>query len=263
VSAPARNPCATCGACCRSYVVPVCGHDVWSISTRQRLGPEQFLISYPQREPGPDGFRLVRDGPTYGLALDKQGPLRAEGPCVFLLRLGGGHDRCGIYAERPVVCRSYPMSSWRDAVVQRDDTLCPPASWSAEDVALPTWREALQRQRMRFDVYHEVVARWNARIAEARASAPRTLREYCSYLLNVYDRLDRIEGELGAATMARVEAGWRSFPDPVLRASAVPVHDDSVDHDAIDDDFVWIRYFERAREIVDEFYPGVARHATT
>ena len=22
-----HNPCATCGACCRSYIVPVCGYD--------------------------------------------------------------------------------------------------------------------------------------------------------------------------------------------------------------------------------------------
>jgi Fe-S-cluster containining protein len=247
VSAPTRDPCATCGACCRSYVVPVCGHDVWSISARQRLGPEQFLITYPQREEGPDGFRLQQDGPTYGLALDKQGPLRAEGPCIFLLRLGGGHDRCGIYAERPVVCRSYPMSLWRDAVVQRDDALCPPASWSAGDVALPAWRDALQRQRMRFDVYHEVVARWNARVAEPGGSAPRTLPAYFSYLLNVYDRLDRLERELGAPAMAQIEVAWRSLPDPAHRASGARP----------DGDVGWVRYLERACEIVDGFYAGV------
>ena len=57
----ARNPCATCAQCCTSYIVSVCGYDVWRISTRQRLSPEQFLVAMPQDRRGKDGFLLNAD----------------------------------------------------------------------------------------------------------------------------------------------------------------------------------------------------------
>ena len=183
--------------------MPVCGYDVWLISTRQHLGPEQFLLAFPQQQPGLDGFRLSGDGPTFGLALDKQGPLRATQPCVFLMRLAGGHDRCGIYAERPVVCRSYPMSVWENAVVQRRDALCAPGSWSEADVGLPAWRDSLQLLRIHFDFYHEVVARWNARVAAEAPGAEFELPEYYSYLLNVYDRVASLENETSTPERVR------------------------------------------------------------
>ena len=242
-----HNPCATCGACCRSYLVPVCGYDVWLISTRQRLGPEQFLLTIPQQEPGPDGFRLEPEGPTYGLALDKQGPLRATQPCVFLVHLTDGNDRCGIYAERPVVCQSYPMSTWRASVIQRRDALCPSGSWSDADIGTPSWRDALQRLRMHFDIYHEVVARWNARVATAAARAQFDLREYFSYLLNVHDRLAALDDAMGAAALAEVQAAWPALPSPGDVAPSAAGSDGKA---------VWLQYFGRVRQIVQGFYPG-------
>src|SRR6266498_4427592 len=141
----AANPCATCGQCCRSYIVSVCGHDVWQISTRQRLSPERFLVACPQDEPRRDGFLLVATGATYGLMLDQQGPLEATQPCVFLLQLGGGHARCGIYDHRPVVCQAYPMGRSDAGILKRDNVLCPPDSWSPSQLRHPAWRPALQR----------------------------------------------------------------------------------------------------------------------
>ena len=37
-----HNSCASCGICCRSHIIPLSGYDVWRISTRQHLSPEQF-----------------------------------------------------------------------------------------------------------------------------------------------------------------------------------------------------------------------------
>src|SRR5690242_11082305 len=105
-----HNPCAACGLCCRSYIVPVCGYDVWRISTAQRLSPEQFLVSYPPADPGLDSFLLAAKEPPQALALDKQGRFARKQPCVFLLRLADGTDRCGIYDHRPVTCQAYPMA---------------------------------------------------------------------------------------------------------------------------------------------------------
>src|SRR5438270_9699051 len=143
-----HNPCATCGACCRNYIVPVCGRDIWFISTRQRLSPEQFLVAFPQEDSAIDGFYLQAGSKPYGLALDKQGKFGRTQPCVFLMHLGEGNDRCGIYNDRPTVCRAYPMALWSDVVYQRKDSLCPPDSWPVKEVLRPSWRAALQRFHM-------------------------------------------------------------------------------------------------------------------
>jgi Fe-S-cluster containining protein len=252
MTAPSHTPCATCGLCCRSYVVPLSGYDVWLISTRQQLAPDTFVIACQQEQPGADGFRLAPDGPTYGLALDKRGRLRAKQACVFLMSLGDRHDRCGIYDHRPVVCQVYPMSLRQSAVVQRTDALCPPDSWPEESLADAAWLDALRRQRMRFDVYHEVVARWNARADRASLPTP-TLGEYLVFVMNAYARLAHFERELGERELSNVIATWPSSgADALARATSnggeMPA---------------WARYYAQARNAIDELYPQLERNGAS
>jgi Fe-S-cluster containining protein len=245
------DPCSTCGLCCRSYIVPVCGDDVWRISNRQRLAPEQFLIACPQQTPGADGFFLAPGGQAYGLALDKRGRFHPKRPCVFLVELAGGQSRCGVYDHRPVVCQAYPMSLRGTLVTQRADSLCPPGSWTEVEVARPAWRAAQQRQRMRFDVYHEVVAYWNARVAAAGAAFPAArfpLVEYLSYVLNVYARLAALDEGLGPEGLERLVAGWPTGLLPGAEVAAEYLPDGAPD---------WLAYLRRARRIIEPFY-GVA-----
>ena len=242
------NPCATCGACCRSYVVNVCGYDVWLISVRQRLSPEQFVVALERESASLEAFRLEHGGPTYALMLDKRGRIHPQQPCVFLVRLADGTDRCGIYAERPVVCQSYPMGMWSNVVFQRNDTLCPPGSWPLASVVRPSWRTAMQRLRMHYDIYHEVVARWNARVAAAGPGAQFSLAEFYSYLLNVYDRLAALDDEVGEADLAQVQATWGALPERDPAASELRVRPG---------EFPWLDYVARMRQVVDGFYPEV------
>lgn len=243
-----HNPCATCGACCRNYVVPLCGRDVWAISTQQRLDPEEFVTAFPLSKPAPDAFQLNGDSFTFVMALNKQGEFIVEAPCTFLVQLGGGHARCGIYAHRPVVCQSYPMIMFRETVIQRKDSLCPPNSWSAEDVQRPAWRAKIQHVNMSFDIYHEVVARWNARVMSSPTGTTYPLKVYFDYLMNVYDQLGGLEAEVGAETLERVEANWGSMPE------SGDLADESLDHDQ----YPWIGYLGAAREVIDGFYPGIS-----
>jgi Fe-S-cluster containining protein len=244
VTEEARNPCATCGACCRSYVVPVCGYDVWRISQAQRLAPEQFVIAVAQPEPRTDGFRLEPAGPTYGLMLDKQGRLQANQSCVFLFHLAGGNDRCGIYPDRPVVCRSYPMVIAPRGVTFRDKPLCPPDSWPEAELRKRSWRHAVLRVNMQFDLYADVVARWNARVDLAHAGSGFALAEYFSYLINVYERVAALDARNGEETLARVELSWGYVPDPSRSDLRLR-------------DLLWPSYFSRFRDIVDDFYPEI------
>ena len=243
----AANPCATCGACCRSYVVPVYGHDVWQLATRQRLSPESFVVVVPEKAPRPEAFRLQAEGQPFSLALDKKGTFHMNRPCVFLMELPGGNARCGVYAERPIVCQTYPMSLWSGVVAQRKDTLCPPDSWPLAQVVRPHWHEKLRRLVFRLDIYGEIVARWNARVA-ALPSVTFVLPEFLAYMLNVYERLDAMERELGEETMGVVEGSWPAFPRPAVDAELVTRFAAQVP---------WLGYFARARAVIDSFYSQI------
>lgn len=245
---PHHNPCATCGRCCHSYVVPVSGEDIWRISTALRLSPAAYLVACPQKEPTPEGFRLQRDGPTYFLALDKRGPFGRHRPCVFLVRLGGGHERCGIYTHRPIVCRTYPMQFRGGVISERSASLCPPNSWPAAVVQRPAWREQYLQQRQSFDVHSLVVARWNARVAAGHPEQIFRMHEFSSYLLNAYDQLDQLRQALGPVSMAAVAATWGQLPPGLSLDGPVQLRGDEL---------LWLRYVTQARAIVERFYPAV------
>lgn len=248
MSPPSAGPCATCGVCCRSYAVPLCGYDIWLISTGQHLSPEQFVVLCRQEEPGRDGFLLEAGGTVGFLVLDKQGPFRPDARCVFLLHLADGTDRCGIYAHRPVICQGYPMSIWSGLVYQREDALCPPGGWAKDEPRRPAWRAAFGRIYMHFDIYHEVVARWNARV-RATPDTRFALSEYYAYLLNVYDRLARLAAATGEETLVALQAAWPTIPRSGHAEAEVHVQAGAIP---------WLDYLLQARRIIDSFYPEIA-----
>jgi Fe-S-cluster containining protein len=187
VALASGNPCSTCSLCCRSYLVPLCGHDVWSISRNLGLEPAQFTIAWQEEEPSVDGFRLERDGPLFSLVLDKRSWTQQQSACIFLMRLPGGHDRCGIYESRPAACRAYPMLLVEGRAQLRDDPLCAPNAWPAGEVGRPSWRDTLEAAHNHFDVYSVVRSVWDQRVRATETS--HTLDEYYAYLLWAYDRV--------------------------------------------------------------------------
>jgi Fe-S-cluster containining protein len=227
------------------------GHDIWLLSSRQRLSPEEYLILVPEKAPRPEGFRLQADGKVFTLALDKKGRFGIKRPCVFLVELPGGNDRCGVYADRPIVCQTYPMSMWSKVVAQRTQTLCPPNSWPLAEVTRPHWRTKLTLLCFHLDIYGEIVARWNARVA-AYPQATFVLPEYFSYLLNVYDRLAALDAALGPEVLEVVEGSWPTFPRPALDTETVNRFAETVP---------WLGYFARVRRVIDSFYPEIPSQA--
>lgn len=226
------TPCASCGVCCRSYVVPVCGFDVWRISRELQIDPTTFLVAWQEEEPGTDGFRLEAAGPLFTLVLDKRSWSRQQSACVFLMRFGAGQDRCGIYGQRPVACRSYPMLLVDGDVVLRGDPLCPPGAWSSADAADPAWRAALQQAAMQYEVYKVVVDRWNGRVRSGAFAATPGFADYYRYLLAAYDAL----ADLGAdeAALRERAATWRA---PAADALDRPP---------------WQRHLDRVRAVLDQ-----------
>jgi Fe-S-cluster containining protein len=183
--AASGHPCDTCGVCCRSYLVPLCGHDVWALSRHLHMPPSGFAIAWQEEEPSVDGFRLERDGPLFSLVLDKRSWSRERSPCIFLMRLPDGRDRCGVYDDRPASCRAYPMLLVQESIRLRDDPLCPPGAWPVDEPTKPAWREAVEQAHHKFDVYQVVLSVWNQRVRAGEASY--ALDDYYAYLLEAYD----------------------------------------------------------------------------
>ena len=242
------NPCATCHiGCCYEYIVPLCGVDVWSLARAQKLPPEQFAVGYTLPETRPETFRLEKDGTMHGLALDKQGTFQLKQPCIFLVTLTGDFKRCGVYQDRPLVCQAYPMASRRGGgITLREDPLCPTGAWTRSEQLRPYWRATVQKMEMAYDVYSEVVARWNARVEATPGRA--TMNEYFSYLMTVYDAIAAMDAELGDAKMELVRSTWRTAPTPESTAEEVR---------AAPDAFPWLQYLDRVAAIVRELYPWV------
>ena len=245
----ARDPCGPCGLCCRSYLVPLFGHDFWRIHTHQHLAPEKFAFIAEQETPDALGFFLASGGPTFGLALMKIEPLTATQPCVFLEPTPDGQTRCSIYHDRPITCRAYPMSKFGAKVFQREATLCPPDSWSDEDILAPHWRENLQLLRVYRDIYVEVVARWNGAIEKWPPPEPLPASVFCDFLLKVYDEIARVEDGLQPDRWREILLGWarveRQEDDP---GGDVPRAQEPL----------WLAHFRRTRDLIDRFFPDLA-----
>jgi Fe-S-cluster containining protein len=203
------RPCETCvGECCRRYFVNLNGHDVWTIATSLRLAPEQFIDLAQEDEPTGIGFRLDATKMTFAMVLNKRPGPDGVQQCDFLMNLGGGIGRCGIYPHRPAACRVFPAQLRHGAVAFREDVVCPKGSWNVAGIDLPAWRASLLRSHMEWAIYTSVVSLWNERTAGTPRGEMHTPSEYYSFLMERYDRLAGIERELTPPEMHAIVTGW-------------------------------------------------------
>lgn len=188
------SPCARCTeGCCREYLVTVTGLDVFRITRGLGLAPSQFVVAVPLGDRHAEGFRLGAEDARYQLALDKRRDGPNAGWCVFWMRLGAHAGRCGIYAHRPQVCRTYPATLVDGEVARRDDVLCPAGSWGpGSALASPEWRRRAERQFAEYELDAIVNHHWNLHAAVAEGDDP--LDAYVSWMLAVYAALDGAPG---------------------------------------------------------------------
>lgn len=205
-------PCVTCIAeCCRNYLVPVTGLDVYRIYRSLGLDPGQFT-AYQQLASGKVGFRLEDSALRYTmlLAKDQQHGRASEGWCVFWLPLGKSVGRCGIYQLRPRVCRTYP-ARLENGTVQLP-MRCLKTTWNADVPGAP-WQARAEREDAERRIDDIVNQRWNSFDPAAEpavdpigdptvSSTDRDYRyrRYLAWMLEIYARLDPSitdsEGEL-------------------------------------------------------------------
>jgi Fe-S-cluster containining protein len=198
--------CRSCeGRCCAAYRVPINGDDVWRIVQGQRLAPAVFVAREPEPHPTAESFLLRPGGGTFTLRLRYQYERRNERPCVFLMRLRDGVQRCGIYPHRPHACQTYPMQRTPDGVAPRADMMCPPGSWTTVPERVGPWAERMREQDAAWRRYERVVAPWNAAVQRLPAHEGFVLEQYLAYLVAAYDALAARGGQpLNDAALAQI-----------------------------------------------------------
>jgi Fe-S-cluster containining protein len=165
----ADAPCARCttARCCTVFDPELTGPDLVRIARGTGLEPLRFAVLAPVRADlaGPDGLRLGSDA-TWEMRLARTPDPRGEGGarrCVFLMHLGTGLNRCGIYAERPMVCRTYPTDLTRFGVmVGNPPDICPPGEWAQERVDLRPFAAIHRQAAAERSRWRAFLASWNA-----------------------------------------------------------------------------------------------------
>lgn len=177
--------------CCHdTWVVPT-GRDIWRIARVLQTPPWSFLRYFLAPRPSRDSFRLDASDRLFRTALAKGTPRRKGGrtPCIFLLSTRDGHHRCGLGDLRPLACHAFPSDLVDGVLCLRPDAGCTCRTWTLADVDIAAEVAAVERREAAGEEFCAIVERWNARVASAPASEAFTFPDYCTYLLEAYDRL--------------------------------------------------------------------------
>jgi Fe-S-cluster containining protein len=169
--------CGDCGGkCCRTYKVGVTVRDVRVLAEGTAMRPGDFIRLMDTDK---DGFRLRPGGPAQKLYLQRSA---ADTGCVFLLEIAPGQARCGVYAHRPLVCSTFPLSLQRGVVTPRDNVACPPDSWNLAALDLPACRRELTKDDTARAEHKRIVKAWNELVDASGREWPPS--ELFDYLLN-------------------------------------------------------------------------------
>jgi Fe-S-cluster containining protein len=184
-------------SCCYAAVVVPPGRDVWRIARALNAPPWSFLRYFATPSPRGDAFALAGGGPRYRLALGKAPSRRRAKPCVFLLRTRRGQHRCALGPLRPMACHAFPSELVGGALCVRNDGGCSCRTWTLADVDVAEESATVVAREAEAEEYRAVVAAWNARCAARTGGdgqaeggdGAASFVDYCTYLLETYDRL--------------------------------------------------------------------------
>ena len=177
-------------SCCYASLVIPTGQDIWRISRTLDTPPWSFLMYFQTPQPRRDSFVLDGSGRQFRVALAKGKTRRTKTPppCVFLLRSREGHHRCGLGDLRPGVCHSFPSELVNGILCVKPDSACVCRQWSLPDVDIAEETAAVARRQQDVETYCAVVAEWNRRVADAPAGTTYQFFDFCTYVLEDYDR---------------------------------------------------------------------------
>ncbi len=101
---------------------------------------------------------------------------RADGRCHALVDVGG-YPRCGVYAARPSLCRTYPVR-WTSAVAEGGPpTIHCPVPYGIRDDEADQLEQDIEAQIDAWELHDDVVAAWNDR------DDPKTIEAFISFAI--------------------------------------------------------------------------------
>ncbi len=215
--------CTTCrtARCCVVFDPELTGADLLRILSLG-LRPEDVAELRPVRADlaGPDAIHLG-DACAFDLRLRRTSsphtsltdPTLDPRRCGFLVTFGEGYARCGIYAQRPLVCRLFPSDLTRFGVmILTPESICPPDAFSQERSDLSTLHQLHLIARAERSAFRFFLAAWNPR---AIAIVSRPLAERRALFI---DALLAFTSAISIRSCASTdEATWTDALDGALR----------------------------------------------
>lgn len=154
---PTRFSCVGCGACCKSRFIPLTlvearqwlsrGHDV--VILLEAFKRPYWSAPDPEYQHSLLRSAQVRSGATH-MQATAIFAANAVAQCPNLQ----ADDRCGIYDERPLVCRIYPMEINPFIELKAENKDCPADAWEDGEVIVsdagadPTLASLIQVSRL-------------------------------------------------------------------------------------------------------------------
>lgn len=190
------NACTRCrtARCCIVFDPELTGPDLARLAAGLGVPPLSFCRLAPVRadEAGPDGVRLGGIE-TWELRLRRtlagEAAAGAGGArrCLFLLHLGPGVERCGVYDLRPMLCRTFPAARvGAELHPGPAPAVCPDEAWeglppltAGAQAALHATFDGAETERAR---WRSFLDRWHEAPRQA-ALAARTTAEATAHLI--------------------------------------------------------------------------------
>jgi Fe-S-cluster containining protein len=203
--------CSGCdGRCCYDVLVGITGYDAWRIARAHELPFDEIVTIATSVAGGLGAFRL---GDGFAALVLPKNP-REERACVFLMHFASGERRCGTYASRPYVCRTYPMRLVDDRVALRRDVACAAGAWNRTVARAAAWRRDLLAYDFEWDLYSRTIAAWDASELDG-------LPAYFDFVFRTFESIDAARTAYDAAAYeALIAAHHAPVSEPERRTLA-------------------------------------------
>lgn len=156
--------CSSCsGRCCYDIIVRVTPFDIARLARAHDLRFDEIVRPWEEPEPSPFGLQL--DGSTRRYVPILQQHARESGACAFLAHVSPEIKRCGVYADRPLVCRVYPFEVRVGSVDVRRDARCAEGAWDLATFDYRGKADEFETYVAENEATVRLVARWNERAA--------------------------------------------------------------------------------------------------
>lgn len=172
--------CNQCGECCRAMDVPLSHYDLLQLArAHPDRSPSDYVYRHRSHPMHPEA--LLLEGDYFILYLQRR---TADDACIFL----GAEGQCLNYSARPRACRTFPFDQHPNGLLRIMPDIdflyldhCDKDPLSKQ--TLKQIRQEIKTSAQEFSHYHEIVERWNRRVA--RKPERQTLPHFLEFLFTL------------------------------------------------------------------------------